>query len=151
MMISLLSLDGQVILVATALMPSVMAVMNLATLPRVAPTRFLHQEHLTIMEDLIQGIDTPTTGWTDHTPIMVSGIGDITADHSPTTVHTVTEVAALEGTPQNLHPATTAGHTTLQLMDAPITLHTIGLTGIVTPHPTLTISPIGHHSHHSTD
>ena len=36
-MISVLSVDGQVFLVATALMPSIMAVMNLATLPWSVP------------------------------------------------------------------------------------------------------------------
>ena len=38
-----LFVDVQVILAATALMPSVIAVMNLAILHRTAPTRFLHQ------------------------------------------------------------------------------------------------------------
>ena len=55
-MINVLSVDRQVILAATAL-SSVMAVMNLATLPRTAPTRFLHQEHHATMEDLVQGIN----------------------------------------------------------------------------------------------
>ena len=81
-------MDGQVVLTTTALMPSIMAVMNLAILQR---TRFLHQEHHATMEDLIQGIDALTTGGTDHTPIMVPDIRDITAYHSPTTIHTVTE------------------------------------------------------------
>ena len=52
-MISALSVDGQVILATTALMPSVMAVMNLGTLPTTVPTKFLHQEHHATMEDLI--------------------------------------------------------------------------------------------------
>ena len=73
-MISVLAVDKQVILAATALMPSVMAVMNLATLPRTAPTRFLHQEHHATMADLVQGIDTPKTGGIGHTPIMVPDI-----------------------------------------------------------------------------
>ena len=51
------------------------------------------------MEDLTQGSNTSTTRGTDHTPIMVPYIADITADHSPTPVHAVTEAAALEGTP----------------------------------------------------
>ena len=80
---SVLYVDGQVILAATAPVPSVVAVMNLATLPRTVPTRFLHQEHHATTADLNQGIDTPTTGGTDHTPIMVLNIGNITADHSP--------------------------------------------------------------------
>ena len=105
MTISVLSVDGQVISTATALMPSVMAVMNFVTLPSTTQTRFLHQEHHATMEDLIQGMDAPTTGGIDHTPIMVPDIGDITANHSPTPVHTVTEAAALGGTPHAL-PAT---------------------------------------------
>ena len=93
-MISVLSVDEQVILAATVLMPSVIAVINLATLPRTAPTRFLHQEHHTTLEYLTQGINTPTTGETDPTPIIVPAIGDITVDHSPTPIHTTTEAAA---------------------------------------------------------
>ena len=138
-MISVLSVDRQVIFAATALMPSVMAVMNLAILPRTVPTRFLHQEHHTTMEGLIQGINTPTTGGTEHTPIMVPDIEDITSDHSPTPISTATEAATLEGIPHTLLPATTAAHATLQLMDFP----TVITTGIVTPHPALTISPVG--------
>ena len=60
-MIDVLSVDEQVILPATALMPSVMAVMNLVTLSRTNPTRFLHQECYATMADFIQGINTPTT------------------------------------------------------------------------------------------
>ena len=75
-------------------MPSIIAVINLDTLPRTAPTRFLHQEHHTTMEDLVQGIKTPTTRGTDHIPIMVPDIGDITADHCPIPFHTSTEAAA---------------------------------------------------------
>ena len=123
MISSVLSVDRQVTLAATALMPSVMAMMNLATFPRTAPTRFLHQEHHVTTEDLAQGINTTTIRGTDHTPILVSDIGDIIADHSPAPVHTVVEVAALEGTPHTLLPATTAAHTVLQSVDAPLTPH----------------------------
>ena len=42
-MIDVLFVEAKVILAATALMPSVMAVMNLAILHRTAPTRLLHQ------------------------------------------------------------------------------------------------------------
>ena len=48
-------------LAATALMPSFMPVMNLATLHWTGPIRFLLQEHCATKTDLIQGIDTPTT------------------------------------------------------------------------------------------
>ena len=48
-----LSVEEQVILPTTALMPDVMAVLILATLPRAALTRFFHQEHHTTMTDFI--------------------------------------------------------------------------------------------------
>ena len=140
-MISVFSVNGQVILATTAQMPSDMAVMNLATLPRTVLTKFLHQEHHATIENLIQGINAPTTGGTDHSSIIVPDIGDITTDDSYTPVYTVTEAAALEDMPHALLPATTAAPATLQLMDAPITSHTMIPTGIVTPDPTLTISP----------
>ena len=137
MVIGVLSVDRQVILATTALMPSVMAVMNFTILPRTIPTRFLCQQHHATTENLVQSIDTPTTRGTDHTPIMVTDIGDNTAGHSPIPIHTVTEAATLEDTPHAVLPAMTATCTTFQLMDAP----TVIPTGIVTPHPTLTISP----------
>ena len=133
----------QVILATPSLMPSVMAVMNLATFPRTAPTTFLHQEYHTTMTDLIQGINTPTTGRTDHIPFMVPDIRDITADHSPSPIHTMTEAAALEGTPHTLFLATAAAHVGLQLMDVPVTSHIVVPTGKVALHPKLTISPTG--------
>ena len=81
---------------------------------------------------------TTTTGGTDHTPIMVSDIGDITADHSPAPIHATTEVAVLEGTPCALCPAIAAACTTLRVMDGPVTP-----CAIVTPYPTLATSPAG--------
>ena len=114
-----LYLDEQIILAATALMSSVMAVMNLATLCRTVPTRFLPQKNIATKTDLIQGIDTLTTKGTDHTHIMVPDIGDISVGYSPTMVPTVTETAVLEGTPHTPLPATAAAHASLQLMDAP--------------------------------
>ena len=101
-------------------MPSVIAVMNLATLSRTAPTRFLNNKHHANMEDLIQGIYTPTTGETDHTPIMVPDIGEITADHSPGPILNVTEAADLEGTPHALLPATTSTCAAPQPIGAPL-------------------------------
>ena len=106
-MIDVLFVDEQVIFATTALMPSII-VMNLATLPRTAPPRFLHQEcHPTIV-DLIQGIETATTEGTDHTPIMIPDMGGISAGHSPTPIPTMTEAAVLEGIPHTLLPATAA-------------------------------------------
>ena len=136
-----LSVDEQVILATTAPMPSVIAVMNLVTLPRTAPTIILHQEHHTTMADFIQGFNAPTTRGTNYCPIMVQDIGEITEDDSPTPIYTVTEAAALEGTPCPFLPATAAAYATLQLMDAPITHCALIPTDIVTPHPTLTTSP----------
>ena len=52
-MISVLSVGRPVILASTALMPSVMAMANLAILPRTALTGFFHEEHHATMEDLI--------------------------------------------------------------------------------------------------
>ena len=101
-----MSVDEQVIFAATALMSSIVAVMNLATLPRTAPITFLHQEHHATMADLVQGINTPTTRGTDHTPIMAQNIGDISAGHSPASIPTMAEAAVLEGTPCALLPAT---------------------------------------------
>ena len=83
-MIDVLYLEKQFILATTALMPSAMAVMNLATLYRTALTRFLPSECHVPKIDLLQGISLPTPEGTDHTPsIMVPGIGDISAGHSP--------------------------------------------------------------------
>ena len=134
--------EEQVILVTTALMPTVIAVMNLTTLPRNVPTRFLHQECHTTIADLIQGIDASTTGGTDHTPIMAPDIGDISAGHSPTHIPTMTEAAVLEGTPYALL-AIAAAHAAPQLMNVPITPHAVISTGIAILHPALFTSPVG--------
>ena len=139
-MIDVLCEDSQVILAATALMPSVMAVMNVATLHRTVPTRFLYQEHHATKTDLIQGINTPTPKGTDHTSIMVPGIGDISEDQSPATFLTVTEVAVLEGTPHAPFPAIAAACAALCLMDASITTHAMTPTSIATPHSTIATS-----------
>ena len=112
-MVSVLCVDGQVILPTNAMMHSVMAVMNVATLSRTTSTIFLHQEHHATMEDLIWGTITIKPKGTDHTPIMVSDTGDNTADHSPTPIHSTTQVPVLEGTSSALLPATAAAHTTL--------------------------------------
>ena len=137
-MINFLSVDKQAILASSALMPSVMAVMNLATLLRTDLTRFLYQKQHATTAGPIQGINKFTTGGTGHTSIMVSDIGDISAGHSPTFIPTVTEVAVIEGTPHALL-ATAAAHAAPQVMDAPITPHVMIPTSIValTPHLTL--------------
>ena len=123
------------------MMPSVMAVKNLATLSRSAPTRLLHQQHHVTTEDLTQGTDTQH----NQRDRSHSYYGPRHRRHYSRSqshpIHTVAEAAALEGTPHALLPATTAAHTALQPMDAPITPHTKIQTGIVTPYPTLPISP----------
>ena len=99
-MIDVLFVDEQVILPATAQMPSVMAVMNLATLHKTAPTRFLPQEHHVTKTDFIQGISILTPKGTGHTPpIIAPGMGDILAGHSPAAIPTMTEAEVSEGTP----------------------------------------------------
>ena len=55
MMIDALFVDKQVILAATALMCSVTAAMNSATLHKTAPTRFLPQEHHATKTGLVPG------------------------------------------------------------------------------------------------
>ena len=110
---------------ATALMLSVMAVMNLATLHRTAQTRFLPQEHHATKIYLVQGINTPTPKGIDHTPpTMVPDMGDILAGHSPAIVPTTTEAAFSEGIPHTPHLFTTAAYATLWPMDAPTALIT---------------------------
>ena len=141
-MIDILFVDEQVILATTAQMPSVMAVMNLATLCRTATIRFLPQEHYATKTDLVQCTDTPKTEGKHHTPVMVPDIGDISAGYSPATIATMTEVAVLEGTPHAPLPANAAAHVTLQPMDDPITTHAMTPTGIVTPLPAPATSPI---------
>ena len=120
-----------------------MAVMILAILHRTAQTRFLHQDHHTIKTDLMQGIDTPTTKVTHHTPIMVSDIGESSAGHSLTVIPTMTEAAVLEDTCLARLLVTTVACATLQPIDALITPHTVISTGIVAPHLALTTSPTG--------
>ena len=125
-------------------MQSVTAAMNLATLHKTAPTKFPHQAHHTTRTDINQDINIPTSKETDHLPpTMVTDMGDISIEHNHTAILTMTGAAAvLEGTHCTPHPAITAAHATLWLMDATITTHTMTHpTGIVTPHPALTISP----------
>ena len=117
-----LFVDKQAILATTAQMPSVMMVMNLATLHKIAPARFLPQEHHTTKTNLVQSINILTPKGTGHTPpIKVPDMGDISAGQSPTTIPTMTETAVSEGTPSTPHPATMADCTAFQPMDASIT------------------------------
>ena len=111
-------------------------------LPRTVPTRFLNQECHTTMTYLIQCIDTPTTRGTDHTPIMSlyrrhfsrshSGPHSHCNSSSSLRRHTICSSSRHHGSLH--HP---------QLMDAPVTPPAVIPTDIVTPHPTLTISPAG--------
>ena len=114
---------------------TVTRVMILASLHRTAQTKFLRLI-------LFQGINIPTPGGTDHTPpTMVKDLGDISNDHNPTAIPTATEAAVSEGTHCIPHPATTAAHAPLWLMDIPITIHVVTHpTSIVAPHLALTTS-----------
>ena len=54
----------------------------------------------------------PTPKGTDHTPlIMIPDMEDISADHSPTAIPTVTEAAVSEGTPHTPYPLHCTGNT----------------------------------------
>ena len=123
-----------------------MAVMNLATLPRTVPTRFLQQECHATMANHTHGINTPITGWTGHTPIMAQDIGDISAGHSPVLIPTVTEAAVLKGTPCTLLPATTPVHASPSPWMLPLPLCCDSCTPSHTCHFSCWC-----HSHHSTD
>ena len=115
-----------------------MAVLNLATLHRPVPKRILPQGHDTTKTDLIQGIDISTPKGTDHTPpTMVTDRGDISADHHPTAVPTVTGAAVSKSTHHPPHPTTAAAQTALQLMDAPIAICAM-------THPIITSPDITH-------
>ena len=123
---------------------SVTAAMNLATLHRTAPTRFLLQEHHATKTHLIQGIDIPTLQGTDHTPLtMVTDMGDISTNHNHTAIPTMTGAAVSEGTHHAPHPDTAAACTALWPIDSPNAIYTVTHpNGIVTHHPTPTTSPI---------
>ena len=143
-MIDFLFADKLVILATTALIHGVTAVMNLATLHRTAPTRFLTQEHHATKTHLIQGINMPTLEGTDHNPpAMVTDMGDISTGHNHATIPTVTgAVAVSESTNHAPHPVTAAAHATLWLRDASIVICAVTHpTGIDTPHPALATSP----------
>ena len=141
-MINVLFVNALVILAATALMPGVMVVMNLATWCKTAPTTFLPQEHhATRNRSHSKHQYTHNQRGTDHTPIMVPDIGDISAGHSPATVPISTKAAALEGTPHAPLPSITAACTALWSMVGHITTCAMTPTGIVAPHPTLATSP----------
>ena len=57
--------------VTTAPVHSITAVMNLATLHKTAPTRFLPQEHHATKTGLIPGHDTPTPKGRDHISLTI--------------------------------------------------------------------------------
>ena len=118
-----------------------MAMMNLATLHRTAPTRFLPPEHHGMKTDLIQGIDIPTPKGTNHTPpIMLLDMGVILAGHSHTTIPTVTE-AALHCSTSCCPSANRCPHHHL-CSETNWHSHTLFCTQL---------SSYRHHSYHSTD
>ena len=73
---------------------------------------------------------------------MVTHMGDISTDHNPTTIPTMTGATVSEDTYHAPHPPTAAAHATLWSMDAPTTIHAMThKTGIFSPHPALATSP----------
>ena len=129
--------DRQAILAATDPMCSVIAAMNLATLHKTAPTRFLSQEHHSTKIGLILGHDTLTPEGTDQNLLTIdTDMGDISTNLNHTANSTVTGAAAVtEDTHCTPHPAIAVAHATLWLTDALITSHAkTHPTGIVAPH-----------------
>ena len=125
MMIDALFVDEQIILAATVPMCSVTAAMNLATLHKTAPTRFLPQECQATKTGIIPGHNTPTPEGTGHTPpTMDADMGDISAGHSHTAISTMTGAAAVtEGKHYTPHPANTVACATFWLMDVSNATH----------------------------
>ena len=73
---------------------------------------------------------------------MVTDMGDISTIHNNATVPNMTGTSVSEVMHHTPHPATTAAHATLQLMDTPIAIYTVTHpTGIVALHLTLTTAP----------
>ena len=126
-MIDVLFVGAKVILATTVLILSVMAVMNLAILHR-AP-KFLHQEHSAIETDLILGINTPITKG-----------ADISTDHSPTTIPTITEATTFLSHTAHSSSSNCSSSCNPWPKDVPVTSYAVISTGIVTPHPTLVTS-----------
>ena len=130
-------MDKQVILAMTAPVHSVTGAMNLATLHKIALTRFLLQKHHTTKTGLMPGHDTPTPQGTDHNPPTIdTDMKDISTDHNHTTIPNMTEAAAVtKGTHCAPHPASTVAPATLWPMHVPIaTCAMTHPTGIVTPY-----------------
>ena len=135
MMIDDLFVDTWAILAATALMCSVAAVMNFATLHMTV--RFLPQEYHDTKTGLVPGHDTPTPKGMDHNPLTIdTDMADISANHNHTPNPTTTGAAVvIDDTHCAPHPATAVAYATLWLTDALITTHArTHPTGIVTPH-----------------
>ena len=126
MMIDVLFSGEWVILITIALMHSVTAVVNFPSLHKTATSRFLPQEHHVTKTDVIQGIGILTSKGTDHTlPSMVADMGDVSIEHNPTNIPTITGAAVSESTHHAPHPATAAPWLNLRPMDAPITIHPV--------------------------
>ena len=142
MMIDVLFVDEWVILVATAPMHSVTAVINLGTLHKTAPTRFLLKNTMPPRWISFKTLKYPYPKGQITLHLLWSQIWEILTDHNPATIPKMRGTAVSEGTYPAPHPVTAAVHATLQLMDAPITICAMAcLSSIVTPLPTLTTSP----------
>ena len=115
MMKDVLFVDEQVILAATALMHSVTAGMNSATLLRIGSTRCLPQEHHSTKMGVILDHNTSTCEETDHIqPIIGTGMEYNSTSNSHANISTMTGAAAVtDDTHCAPHPVTTAACTFL--------------------------------------
>ena len=105
MIIDALFLNRHAILAATSPMHSVTAVINLATLHKTSPIRFIPQEHHVTWTDLIPGDDTPTSKDIYHNlPTMDTDMGGISTDHNCIPNSTVSRAAAAVAT-EGIHCA----------------------------------------------
>ena len=82
-MIDVLFVDSQVILATTFPVPSVTAVMNLATLHKTVETRFLSQENNATRTGLIPAHDTPTCKGTDNNLLTINTQGFCSHENAP--------------------------------------------------------------------
>ena len=126
-MIDVLFVDRQAILAPTALMCSITAAMNMATLDKTAPTGFLPQEHHATQTGLIPGHDTTTCKGTDQKSTHYRyRNGRHSTDHNHTINTTVTgAVEVTEGTHHAPHPDITVACATLPPTDVLISTHTM--------------------------
>ena len=102
-MTNVLSVERQATLVITVLMCSITIVRSSATLPKTAPMKSLHWEHLATATDHIPSHAMTTTIEIDHSPLTTdTAMEDTLTGHDHTTDPTVTKALA---TTEDMHPA----------------------------------------------